>query len=366
MLWSIYTINKGGEQMQIQEKVHNVHQHASFLTDIKKEYLKGLSRGIILTLILAILAGQIAKLPFFSIMGIMIISILLGMSWKSLMGTQSNAAIGIGFSSKILLRAGIILMGLRLNLELIASAGLSIILIDSIVIVFTLVIMIWLGKILSVDKHLSALIAVGTAVCGAAAIVAVAPLIKGKKEYTALAVAVIAILGTIGALGYIFLYPVLDMEPYFYGVMVGATLQELAHVIAAAIPGGPVSSEIAVLVKLGRVSLLIPTALVLGYLFSKNAANEGNDKKGIKKLPIPWFIFGFLAMSMVNTFQWIPAALTTTLIDSSVYLLSMAMAGLGLSINFSDFKRVGFKPVLLGVLGFIALAGIGPLLLYLL
>jgi uncharacterized integral membrane protein (TIGR00698 family) len=341
---------------------HNVNESKKRENFLKT---KAFMSGIILTLVLALIAGQIANLPFFSIMGIMIISILLGMSWKSMMGVQQEAVAGINFSSKKLLRVGIILLGLRLNLTQIAEAGISIILIDAIVIAFTLVVMIALGKAFKINKHLSALIAVGTAVCGAAAIVAVAPLIKAKKEYIALSVACIAILGTFGAIGYIFIYPFIDLNDYSYGVLVGATLHELAHVIAAGIPGGETGSETALLVKLGRVALLIPVAIIMEFLFSRNQIKADKKKKSIKELPIPWFIFGFLAMSIINTIGLVPEFLTNILILISVYLLSMAMAGLGLGINFGDFKKVGFKPVLVGILGFFALAAIGPLLLYL-
>ncbi len=321
----------------------------------------GFFKGVILTLILAILAGSIARLPFFSIMGIMIISIILGMSWKALMDVPTDASSGITFSSKILLRVGIILMGLRLNFSQIVEAGFSIILIDMIVIAFTLTLMIYLGKLLSVDKYLSALIAVGTAVCGAAAIVAVAPLIQARKEFTAVSVACIAILGTIGTIIYTLLYPVLGLDSYQYGVLVGATLHELAHVIAAAIPGGDASGEIAILVKLGRVALLIPVAMILGFLFTSK--DQTKEKKGFKDLPIPWFIFGFLAMCLINTMGFISSTMTQMFIALSVFLLAMAMAGLGLSINLGDFKKVGFKAVLVGIIGFIALTAISPLLL---
>ena len=329
-----------------------------------KDRLIGYIKGISLTLVLALIANLITQIPFFSIMGIMIISIILGVVWNVLLGTRDNSKVGITFSSKILLRAGIILMGVRLNLGQIIEAGPAILLIDITVIIFTLIIMFGLGKAFKVDRHLNTLIAVGTAVCGAAAIVAVASVIKSKKEYTALAVACVAILGTFGALGYIFLYPFLDIDSYSYGVLVGATLHELAHVIAAAVPGGDISSDTALLVKLGRVALLIPVVIVIGYLFKTK--EEKKETSFIKRLPVPWFIFGFLGMSMLNTFVTLPDMLINLFILLSVYLLSMAMAGLGLSINFSDFKKVGWRPVVVGILGFVALVGLGPVLLMLL
>jgi len=325
---------------------------------------KGFFKGLSLTLILAILAGNIAVLPFFSVMGIMILSIIIGMGWKGLMEVPADAASGITFSSKILLRAGIILMGLRLNFAQIVEAGFSIILIDVIVIAFTLALMIYLGNLLGVDKHLSALIAVGTAVCGAAAIVAVAPLIGARKEFTAVSVACIAILGTIGTILYTFLYPVMGLDPYHYGILAGSTLHELAHVIAAAVPGGNVSGDIAILVKLGRVALLIPVAILLGYVYTaKEKEQSPKAGKRLKDLPVPWFIFGFLACSLLNTWGVIPHSINQGLITLSVFLLSMAMAGLGLGINLGDFKKIGMKAVLVGVIGFIALAALGPVLL---
>lgn len=330
---------------------------------IKKEKRKrqGFLKGVILTLVLALLAGSIARLPFFSIMGVMIISIILGMNWKALMEVPNDASSGITFSSKILLRAGIILMGLRLNFSQIVEAGFSIAFIDVLEIAFTLTLMIFLGKILKVDRYLTALIAVGTAVCGAAAIVVVAPLIQAKKEFTAVSVACIAILGTIGTIAYTLLYPVLGLDSYQYGVLVGLTLHELAHVIAAAIPGGDTSGEIAILVKLGRVALLIPVAMILGFIYSTR--EKTGEKKGWKDLPIPWFIFGFLGMCLINTMGILSGAVTQMLIALSVFLLSMAMAGLGLSINMGDFKEVGLKAVIVGILGFVALTAISPLLL---
>ncbi|MCM3400891.1 YeiH family protein [Cytobacillus oceanisediminis] len=323
---------------------------------------KGWLKGVLLTLILAVLAGSIAKLPVFSVMGIMIVSILLGMSWKGIMDVPADASAGITFSSKTLLRAGIILMGLRLNVEQIFAAGFSLIIVDILVIAFALVLMMYIGKLLSIDRHLSALIAVGTAICGAAAIVAVAPLIRAKNEFTAISVAFIAIVGTIVTIIYTFLFPVLGLSPYDYGVLTGATLHELAHVIAASAPGGDVSSDTAILVKLGRVALLIPAAIILGVIFNKNSLKK--QKTRFRDLPVPWFIFGFLIMCLVNTAGILSDRMTQMLIALSIFLLSMAMAGLGLGVNYTEFKKLNSKVIFTGTFGAAALAALGFLIVY--
>ncbi|WP_081707602.1 YeiH family protein [Bacillus massiliigorillae] len=321
----------------------------------------GFLLGIGLTLLIALLAGQITKLPFFSIMGMMIVSILIGMAWNAVWKVPLSISGGVKFSSRYLLRAGIILMGLRLNLQQIIDAGFPVLITDIVVIIGTLVGMYYIGKLLKVDQHLNILLSVGTAVCGAAAVVAIASVIKSRQQETAIAVAWVAILGTIASLFYIFLFPILELHPYNYGVLVGATLHEIAHVVASTIPGGTESDTIGIVVKLGRVALLIPVALIIGSLFGPKT--DSTKKRSLKDLPIPWFIFGFLAMSVVNTINIFPQSFTDAFIPISSYLLAMAMAGLGLGINIADFKASGIKPAIQGVLGTVLVCGIGVLML---
>ncbi|WP_259455738.1 putative sulfate exporter family transporter [Bacillus sp. PK3_68] len=318
------------------------------------------AKGVALTFLIAVIAGFIAKLPFFQIMGIMILSILIGMIWKNTAQVKADYQEGIQFSSKVLLRAGIILLGFRLNLLDIAAAGYAVLATDVLVIAFTMTFILLLGKVFKLDKHLSMLIAAGTAICGAAAIIAVAPIIKNKQEHTAIAVSCIAILGTIGALLYIFLFPHLPISKYEYGVLTGATLHELAHVVAAAVPGGAESSQAAIVVKLGRVLLLIPVALIISLIINRKELTE----KGLKSLPIPWFIFGFLFASFINTLDFIPESVVTYLLLLSTYLLAMGMAGLGLNVNYKDFAREGMKPVGVAIVGFAGLLALSPLVLF--
>lgn len=328
----------------------------------KYDYM-GFGLGLLLTFGLAVIAGQVAKLPFFSIMGIMIISIMLGAIWGNTVSPHHivNTNLGITFSSKSLLRVGIIFLGFRLNLTDILNAGFPILLIDIIVISFTIVFILFLGKLVKTDKQLTTLVAAGTAICGAAAIIAISPIIKGKQEQTAIAVSCIAILGTLGSLLYIFLFPYLPITDTEYGMLVGATLHELAHVVAAGVPSGDIGSDSAILVKLGRVLLLIPVALLISYFINRKNTKPARN---IKDLPIPWFIFGFLLMSLINTLQWIPECGSKFFLLLSTYLLAMGMAGLGLNIKWADFKKAGPKPVGVAVLGFLALLLISPLLLF--
>ena len=109
------------------------------------------------------------------------------------------------------------------------------------------------------------------------AVVAIAPQVKAKDDETAVGAAIIAILGTIFTLIYTLLYPVLGLSPYGYGVFSGATPHEIAHVIAAA-PGGSTAVDIAVIVKLTRVAMLVPVAILIGLWFGKSEGSKEKDR----------------------------------------------------------------------------------------
>lgn len=310
-------------------------------------------KGVALTLLIAFLAYYLAKVPLLSSIGAMVLSILLGMCWKFTLGVRPHWQEGIQISSKGLLRFGIILLGFRLDPNHILAVGTSVFLMDLIIIVGTLAIMIPLGRRLSVERDLTFLLSAGTAICGAAAIAAIAPLIRAKNESIALSVACIAILGTLGTVVYSVLFPLINLDAYYYGIFAGLTLQEVAHVIAASAVGGAESSDAAIITKLGRVLLLIPVAMVLSKRYT------GAEKNSRDCLPIPWFILGFAGCSVVNMTGMVPDIIAEQLTYLGSFTLCMAMAGLGLGIELKTAARVGGKALLLGLLGFVAIIVMG-------
>lgn len=307
-------------------------------------------------MLIAYVAGYLAKIPLLTAAGAMVISILLGMGWKLTVGVQPDWREGIQFSSKGLLRFGIILLGFRLHPDQLLSVGLSVLIMDIAIVIGTLSIMIPLGRRLSVERDLALLISAGTAICGAAAIAALAPLIRAKNESIALSIACIALLGTLGTVIYTVLFPLLNMDAYVYGIFAGLTLQEIAHVIAASSVGGAESGDAAIITKLGRVLLLIPVAMVFSNKFAGEGRNHTNH------LPIPWFILGFAGCSLLNFTGIVPYVLVERLTLLGSFALCMAMAGLGLGVELKNVARVGGKAVLFGFLGFAAIMALGAML----
>ncbi|WGF36984.1 MULTISPECIES: YeiH family protein [Lysinibacillus] len=321
-------------------------------------------KGILLTLLIALVAKYIATFPFLSILGQLVIAIILGMTWRATFKVQDSWQVGISFSSKKLLRFGIILLGMRLNLADIYHAGANVFLIAVINLLFALIVVYGLTKIFKVDQKLGILTACGTAICGAAAVVAIAPQIKANEKETAVGAAIVALLGTIFTLIYTLLYSIIDLTPTAYGIFAGGTLHEIAHVIAAASAGGNEAIDIAVIVKLTRVALLVPVAIVIGIFYRRMDKSE--EKKAFSLSIIPWFILGFLAMSAINSLGIIPANVSQALVDIAYILIAMAMAGLGLNVEMKTFKELGVKAFIAGLIGSVCLSVLGYILVILL
>lgn len=318
--------------------------------------------GIGITLIIAMVAKLFASIPFLSIMGQLVIAIIIGMIWSATIGVSQQYQQGISFSSKKLLRVGIIFLGMRLNLADIYHAGFNVFFLALINILFALFVVYGLSRLFGVDKKLGLLTACGTAICGAAAVVAIAPQVKANDDETAIGVATIAILGTLFTLVYTFLYPIMDLTSKGYGVFTGGTLHEIAHVIAAAEPGGNNAVDLAVIVKLTRVALLVPIALCIGFIVQRGEKNQSKRKFSISS--IPWFIIGFLGMSGIHTLGIFSEQIASIFVLVAYLLIAMAMAGLGLNIDIKTFRKLGVRPFAAGLIGSILLSILGYVLVY--
>ncbi|MGG4491468.1 YeiH family protein [Metabacillus idriensis] len=311
-------------------------------------------QGILLTLIFAAAASYLSSFSLFSVIGPLIIAMMIGIMWRTFAGISEPVLAGAVFSSKKLLRFGIILLGMRLNLSDLYHAGFNVFILSLIVILFTIPLVYALSRLLKVDKKISILTACGTAICGAAAVAAIAPIVKANDEETAVSAGTIAILGTAFTFLYTFIYSFINLTPYGFGAFSGGTLHEVAHVIAAASIGGTEAEDMAIIVKLTRVALLVPAALIVGILF-REKKTDGTPSS----LPIPWFILGFLFMSGLNTAGIASEETAAFIVFLSYLLIGMAMAGLGLNVNLKSFKKLGAKPLIAGLTGSLVLSAAG-------
>ncbi len=295
----------------------------------------------------------------------LLLGVALGSRWA--FARSPAAASGIGLARLRLLRLGIVLYGLRLTLHDIAHVGLVGLCIDAMVVSSTFGLACWAGpRWLGLDRETSMLIGAGSAVCGAAAVMAAEPVVRARQAQATVAIAVVVLFGTLAVLIYPLLYRASTPAGWFgggatgFGLYAGATIHEVAQVVAVGRAIGPEAADVAVIAKMVRVMMLAPLLLVLSALLSRKA--DGGAAGPAPKVTIPWFAFGFIAAALVHSLQWLPPAALSAVQSADGLLLGMAMAALGLSTRWSTIRSAGIRPLALGAVLFVWLMGGGMLI----
>ena len=223
--------------------------------------LSTLLPGIVLTSIIASSALALRLLPGFSLFSPMILAMLIGMAFQNIAGTPPRAIPGARFSVRKLLRLAIILLGLQLTVSQVINVGGAAIAVIALTLVATFFFTVWIGRLLGIDRKLVRLIAAGTSICGASAVIAANTVTEAPDEDVAYAVACVTIFGTLSMLLYPLLPPLLHLTPEGYGLWVGASIHEIAQVVAAAFQNGHTAGELGTIAKLSRVAMLAPLIL---------------------------------------------------------------------------------------------------------
>jgi len=291
----------------------------------------------------------------------LILAIILGIFVRNTIGVAPVFQPGIRFSLKRILRLAIILLGLRLSLIEVMTVGSTGLLIVGVTLVSTFWFTCWLGKRLGINTKLTQLIAAGTSVCGASAVVATNSVVEGTEEDTAYAVAMVTAFGSIAMLLYPVLPALLQLTPEAFGVWCGASIHEVAQVVAAAFQHGVVSGELATIAKLSRILFLAPMIVLLGIFSVKSKSVE--QKLSWQQLPIPWFILFFLVVVVMNSLQLIPEMLKALLIQTNYFFLTLSLAAMGLETNLHKIKQSGIKPVYLAGASWMFLASLSLVLI---
>ena len=264
---------------------------------------------------------------------------------------------GVDFSKSALLRTGIILYGFRITFQQIAEVGWTGALIDALMVGLTFVIAVQLGtRVFRLDRQTSMLIGAGSAICGAAAVMATEPVVRGQAHKVTVAVATVVVFGTIAMLVYPLLYARLGLSQHAFGIFAGSTIHEVAQVLAA---GRSVSDEVAgmaVIEKMLRVMMLAPFLLLLSASQAqRDGASPAGAAAGRPRLMIPWFALLFIAAAAVNSLQLLPAGVLNGVFFIDTLLLAMAMAALGLRTHFGAVQQAGVRPLLLAASLFVFL-----------
>jgi len=305
--------------------------------------------GILFVALFATATIYISQFPIFKHIGIspLIVGIVLGMFYANTLRNNLPQAWvpGITFCTKTLLRVAIIFYGFRITLQAIEQVGIAGIISSVLVVFSTFTLGYFLGKkIFKLDSDTSILTSTGSSICGAAAVLATEPVIKAEAYKSAIAVATVVLFGTIS----MFLYPliyktgILHFNSKEMGVYIGATVHEVAHVVAAGNAVGPETAKYAVIVKMIRVMLIAPFLIILSFILSKFSNKQGNSK-----INIPWFAVAFIGVAIFNSFNILPKSVVTFINNLDTFALTMAMTALGMETNVEKFKGIGMKPIYL-------------------
>lgn len=314
----------------------------------------GYGPGLALTAAIAAASFALRLVPGLGFLSPLILAILIGMVVRNLLGTPAAAGPGVAFSLKKILRAGIILLGLQLTFEQVAAVGWIGVAVVVTTVAATFVFTKWLGRRLNLDAKLVELIAAGTAICGASAVIATNTVTRGRDEDVAYAVACVTVFGSLSMV----LIPVaesfLKLGPHAYGLWTGATIHEVAQVVAAAFQQGQEAGHFGTIAKLTRVMMLAPLVLGLGYLAARRG---GGTRAG--GAPVPWFVLGFVGMVGLASTGWLPQAAAPWTTGLTQFLLAMALAAMGLETDVRKLAAEGVRPALLGATSWLFIVSLG-------
>jgi len=288
----------------------------------------------------------------------LLVAILLGVIWRNTVRVPGILQPGLAVAARPILRLGIVLLGFQLSFAQITALGWQVIVVIVLAVAGTFFATVWFGRLLRVPTKLTLLIASGFSICGAAAVAGADSVLKPRQEHSATALGLVVLNGTImiGVMPLLFL--VFGAQPVTAGVWTGASVHEVAQVVAVGQALGPESLNVAVTVKLGRVLLLaVVLAVLAGYMRNSKVTPES---PGAKRPPIvPLFVVSFAAAMVVRSLDIVPTDVLDGLALVQTILLATAMFALGMGVHLRSLAKVGGRPVILSFLVTLCITVIG-------
>ena len=324
-------------------------------TFLRRLSVRRYAPGLAVAVGLAVTAEELRRLPGMSVLSPAILAILLGMAARRLIGVQPAWRPGLAIAMRTMLRLGVVLLGLQITLGQIAALGADGLAVVAGGMAACFFGTLWLGRRLGVAPRLTRLIAAGTSVCGASAVVGVNSVTQGSDEEVAYALAAVTLFGTLAMLASPLVGPLLGLDRGATGLWMGASIHEVAQVVGAASQLGDETVRSATVAKMARVLMLAPLVLMLAA-FGRGAAKA--TAQPAAKLPVPWFVFGFLALAGLASLGIVPASVTRQAGVAAGFLLAAALAAMGFGVDPLALRRVGPRPLLLASASWLLIAGV--------
>ncbi len=316
------------------------------IKDLKKKL-----PGMLLSICVALIAISLSSLIPGDIIGATVMALLVGMALNPLLNKYSQFNSGVSFSGKIILRVGIILMGVNMNFAEVLSVGKY----SLFVMIFTMGTAFGFGNIIGkkfgMNWKLTNLLSVSTAICGGSAVAAVGPAIKAKDHDIAYAISSTFIFDILTVVVIPWIGIAIGMSNMGYGLWVGTAVNDTSSVVAAGYAFSDLAGNTAVIVKLTRTLFIIPCVLIFSLINERIEAKQsgvtGHVPVNLRKI-FPYFIIMFLVVVALRSTSIIPTAIVPVLSKTSKFCMIIALSAIGLKTSFTDIRRIGFKPMILG------------------
>lgn len=316
--------------------------------------------GIWLVALTAMAALYATNIPLAKALGLspLLLALLIGLFYGNTLSSQlpSGWVHGVRYCTKYILRLAIILLGFTFTFQQIAEQGMRGFVADSIIITGTLLMGYLIGtRLLKMDPEMSLMCSIGPAICGASAVLAAESVLRTSHAKTAVAVATVALFGTVSMFLYPFIYACLPhhLSDTSFGIYIGSSIHEVPQVIAAGNVINATVAQTSTIVKMTRVLLLVPVLLIIAFIWEKMRTPLTGDDRREHASIVPWWAFMFVGAVAFNSMISIPSAIISGIHTVDIFLLSMAMGAIGMETTVAKFEEVGRKPFILSSILFI-------------
>lgn len=336
-----------------------------------------LAPGLLLAVGITVISALLSRAPFppFTMegmklehpLGVSILAILLGLGLGALVMVSDGVRLGCKWVAYWLIPVAIVCLGAEMDAGLLGGVAWKLVAVVMLVMMVSMGAGMFFGRVFGLGKRSAYLLGVGTAVCGSSAVMAVAPVTGADDEEVVLAVGAVNLVGLVAMMVCVAALWVTPMGAHFFGAWAGATIHAVPQVVAAGQSHGIEAAAMATLVKLLRVSLLVPVVLGSALAFGKRGAGVDEVAKRSLWGVVPWFVWGFVGMAILRGLGWLPGlvfegggvmAVGDLLGGASKWLLAVAMAAIGVQVNFRMMLRNGGKALLAAVVTWVVVAGV--------
>ena len=312
--------------------------------------------GIFLSLGIAAAAYLISSLLPAGILGETLVALIIGILLNPIAEKFGLFKSGINFTSKKILKFGIILAGVTLSFPEVLKAGKYAL----ILMAFTLVTSFGVGfickKIFKINWKLASLLSISTAICGGTAVATLGPTIKAKEKDIAYAISATFIFDLITVIAFPYFGKLIGLSDTGYGLWVGTAVNDTSSVVAAGYAFSDIAGALATIVKLTRTLFIVPIVLIFSFFYAKKELKDNADGSGGKREKVnivkifPWFILLFIGVAAIRSIGIIPDSGVGIISSASKFLLATALASIGMKTSFKEVKSIGIKPMLAGVI----------------